>query len=65
MEFHFHEKTKAYERIVVQQQGKEAKDPSQVIPIQIPYDLSPSYLLHCDIIDISYKIEVFYYSTES
>ena len=59
VDFHTHNKSKTYERVLCEQKrrGSEFQDTLQVFPIVVP-SVTPSYLQFCEIIDISYKVEV-------
>jgi hypothetical protein len=59
VDFHTHNKSKTYERVLFEQKrrGSEFQDALQVFPIVVP-SVTPSYLQFCEIIDISYKVEV-------
>ncbi|EFX73485.1 hypothetical protein DAPPUDRAFT_325266 [Daphnia pulex] len=58
VDFHTHNKSKTYERILFEQKrrGSKFQDVLQVFPIVVP-SVTPSYLQFCEIIDISYKVE--------
>ena len=59
MDFHTHNKSKTYERVLCEnkRRGQEFQDSPQIFPIVVP-TVTPSYLQFCEIIDVSYKVEV-------
>lgn len=59
VDFHTHNKSKTYERVLCEtkRRGWESPDAPQIFPIGVPV-VTPSYLQFCEIIDVSYKIEV-------
>ncbi|KAK4031038.1 hypothetical protein OUZ56_024549 [Daphnia magna] len=59
VDFHTHNKSKTYERVLCEQKrrGRVFQEVPQVFPIVTP-TMTPYYLHFCDIIDVSYKIEI-------
>lgn len=59
VDFHTHDKSKTYERVISEQKRRDhINEPSQVFAVVVPHVI-PSFLQYCDIIDVSYKLEVF------